>query len=136
MRQRRRETTIERPVCDKALTRYGVPNIKMVHPGGETGWCDRCFFIPGGKPLLIEFKWPGYEPTPRQDYIHEMLRGLGYDVIWCDNEEDALAAIKQRLDAAQVDPPQVSARGREVPAKARSGGAATRPRHGKDKRRT
>lgn len=98
----RRESKIERSTCRRALNDLGVPNMKMIHPGGETGWPDRQFFIPGGKPFLVEFKEIGYEPDPKQTYIHDMLEGLGYDVAWTDNEEDALAAIRARVDAARL----------------------------------
>lgn len=88
-------------MCDKALKRYRVPSIKLEPPGGsETGWPDRMFFIPGGRPFLIEFKEVGYEPEPKQKYLHDMLEGLGYDVAWTDDEEAALAAIKARVQQA------------------------------------
>lgn len=99
----RREGALERRVATKALSRYGVPSLKMEPPSGsETGWPDRCFFIPGGKPFLLEFKEVGYEPEPKQAYIHDMLEGLGYDVAWTDNEEAALAAIEARVQRARA----------------------------------
>lgn len=116
----RRESKVERAVCHKALNDLGVPNVKVIHPGGETGWPDRCFFLPGGKPLYIEFKWPGEEPDAKQVYIHKMLRELGYDVEWHDNEAEALAAIRARLDSARI-----SAQSSPVPAKTRRRRAAT-----------
>jgi hypothetical protein len=98
----RKESKIERDACRRALDEQGVPNIKMIHPGGETGWPDRCFFIPGGKPFLLEFKEVGYKPDKKQAYIHDMLEGLGYDVAWTDNTEDALAAIRARVASARL----------------------------------
>jgi hypothetical protein len=89
---------MERRVRKKALNRYRVPSIKMEPPlGSETGWPDTLFFIPGGKPFLLEFKEVGYEPEPKQARIHDMLEGLGYDVAWTDNEEAALEAIEARV---------------------------------------
>lgn len=98
----RRESKIERNTCRRALEELRVPNMKMIHPGGETGWPDRQFFIPGGRPFLLEFKEVGFVPGPKQEYIHDMLEELGYDVAWTDNEEDALAAIRSRVDAARL----------------------------------
>lgn len=46
---------------------------------------------------MLEIKELGYEPDPKQDYIHRTLRELGYDVDWTDSEEDALAKIKARV---------------------------------------
>jgi len=74
----------------------------MIHPGGQVGWPDRCFFIPGGKPFLVEFKEVGYKPKEIQSYIHDMLEGLGYDVAWTDNEEAALEGISARVEAARL----------------------------------
>ena len=99
----RREKKIEASVCKKALALYGVPNLKLEPPAGsETGWPDRLFFIPGGHPFLLEFKEVGYEPEPKQEYIHGTLEDLGYDVAWTDNEEAALEAIKARVDKARA----------------------------------
>lgn len=94
----RRESALERRVRTKALSRYGVASIKLEPPSGsETGWPDRLFFIPGGRPFLLEFKEPGYAPEKKQEHIHKMLEGLGYDVAWTDDEEAALAAIAARV---------------------------------------
>jgi hypothetical protein len=99
----RRETAIEQRTHTKALKRYGVPSIKLEPPtGSETGWPDRLFFIPGGRPFLLEFKEVGYTPDPKQEYIHDMLEGLGYDVAWTDNEEAALEAIQARVQQGRA----------------------------------
>jgi hypothetical protein len=98
----RKEKRHERSASRKALELYGVPNVKIYVLGGETGWPDRQYFIPGGRSLLIEYKEVGEEPTPKQVYIHDMLKGLGYDVIWCDTEAEALAAIRARVEASRI----------------------------------
>lgn len=59
------------------------------------------FFIPGGRPFLLELKEVGYEPEPKQVYIHDMLEGLGYDVAWTDDEEAALEAIEARVQQSR-----------------------------------
>lgn len=97
------ESKIERDTCGDALRKLRVPNMKLLHTGGETGWPDRCFFIEGGKPLLIEFKRPGEEPEPRQEYIHAILRELGYEVQVHDNKDKALQAIRSaKMEAARL----------------------------------
>lgn len=94
----RRELALEGRVVKKALNSLGVASVKLEPPlGSETGWPDRMFFMPGGKPFLLEFKEVGYTPDPKQIYIHTVLEGLGYDVAWTDEEEAALEAIKERL---------------------------------------
>jgi len=97
----RKEKKHERNCCRRVLHDFGVPNVKLMHPGGETGWPDRQYFIEGGKPFLVEWKEKGYTPELRQEYIHDMLRGLGYDVSWFDNEEEGYQAIRARVEAAR-----------------------------------
>lgn len=97
------ETKVERDTCRDALRKEGVPNMKMLHTGGETGWPDRIFFIAGGRPLIIEFKRPGEKPSPKQQYIHAILRELGYDVQVHENKDTALEAIRTaKLEAARL----------------------------------
>lgn len=83
--------------------KLGVPSLALEPPAGsETGWPDILLFIPGGKPFLLECKWPGYEPEPKQDYIHDILEGLGYDVAWTDSVEAGLEAIATRIQQARA----------------------------------
>ena len=90
------ESKIERDTWTRARDWMGVTSSKLVTPG-ETGWPDRIFWLPVGKPLLIEFKRPGETPRPKQDHIHANLRELGYPVLVCDNVLDALHAIRNAL---------------------------------------
>lgn len=95
------EATIERDACSDALTLLGVRSSKLITPG-DTGWPDHIFWIPGGRPLLIEFKREGEEPRPKQGYIHEVLKGLGYDIETHDTKAGALEAIRRALGAAGI----------------------------------
>lgn len=92
----RKEKKIEKRVCDRALTELGVPNIGLkLLLGGHNGWPDRGFLIGQNRILLVEFKDPEEgEVSLIQDYIHTMLRGLGYDVEIHDNEDEAFQAIR------------------------------------------
>jgi hypothetical protein len=85
------EATIEREVCRRASMELGVPNIKLKD---AAGFPDRLFLVPGGRPLMIEFKAPGAKPRKLQLYIHEQLRKLGYAVEVHDTVAGAVAAIK------------------------------------------
>jgi hypothetical protein len=92
------ESYIERRTCDLALE-LGVDNTKLQK---ATGYPDRIFWIPGGKPLLIEFKRPGEPPSEIQDYVIDLLRKLGYQVEVCDNVNDAIKLIIKALEAALI----------------------------------
>ena len=95
------ERTVERRVCQRALLELGVSNMKLAAQG-QRGWPDRLFLIPGGRPLLIEFKAPGEEPRPDQESCIKILKLLGYDVEVHDDERTALLAIRKALDAARL----------------------------------
>ena len=69
-----REATCENAVVAGAEA-LGVPSIKL-NLKGNRGWPDREFWIPGGRPLLIEFKLPGEEPDPLQAHRHDTLLTL------------------------------------------------------------
>ena len=98
---RREHEEIEKPVQRRALRELLVPciPIKLIE-GSETGWPDGLFLIPGGKPLWIEFKWPGENPDLKQEYMHELLRNLGYEVETHTDVEGALAAIRAACERA------------------------------------
>ena len=72
----RPEAIIEESACARILREFGVQSRKMTTPG-HRGTCDRMFLVPGGRPLLIEFKVPGEKPDPLQVREHELLRRLG-----------------------------------------------------------
>ena len=86
------EAVIERCACERALRELGVRSLKL-NVTGSTGWPDRLFFIPGGRPLFIEFKRPGEEPDPKQRHIHEVLKHNGYEVQVHDTIDGAVQAV-------------------------------------------
>jgi hypothetical protein len=93
------EVTIEEAACQLILTKLDVTGIKL-NIKGTTGWPDRQFFVPGGRPVFIEFKQPGENPRPRQRLIHAFLEYNGYDCHTCDTAEEAYKIIKSALAAA------------------------------------
>ena len=96
-----RESAIERPVRHKALHELKVPSVKL-NLTGQAGWPDVIFWIPGGKPLLIEFKAPGEEANPLQQHNHEILEFLGYKTEVHDDEESALRSIAKAVGASRL----------------------------------
>jgi hypothetical protein len=57
----RPEEKIETKACEIIWLYLGIKGSKLKNLS-DTSWPDRLFWLPGGKPLLIEFKQPGYEP--------------------------------------------------------------------------
>ena len=139
-------THVEEPVVEWALSELGVRSIKL-NLGGNTGWPDRLFFIPGGRPLLIEFKRPGSDLEPRQRLIRAFLKYNDYDYTSCDNQDSAKTAIKHAVDAAiekgwrpnskratkELEAARLSKEGRKVPPGARSSSFVLGPRVRQDK---
>jgi prefoldin subunit 5 len=109
---KRLESSIERRVI-KLAAQIGVLNIKVK----QTGWPDRQFMIPGGKPLFIEFKRPGEVPRPLQLFIHDQLRKLGYQVEVHTDADEALKSITEKLNS--LDASRVSKKRRKVSTRAR-----------------
>lgn len=91
------ESTVEKKVCKYAKDKLGIINIK-VKAAGKRGYPDRMFFIPGGKPLFIEFKKPGEDARPLQKYIHRILGDLGYEVQVHDDFQKAINIIRLTAD--------------------------------------
>jgi hypothetical protein len=98
--RKQREAGIENTANRKARE-LGVTSRKM-NGMGFNSWPDRMYMIPGGKPLFIEFKRPGEEPTPLQEDNHKMLRELGYDIETHTDAEEAFASIKRRLGVEAI----------------------------------
>ncbi len=86
---------VEEPVCRWA-DRNGIMHRKL-NGFGRNGWPDREFYLPGGKPLLIEFKRPGEGLAPLQEKTIAELRKIGYDIEVHDDKDEAIAAIKARM---------------------------------------
>ena len=95
------EASIECRACARVLKELGVRSLKL-NVGGQTGWPDRMFMVPGGRPLFIEFKRPGEEPRPKQQHIHKILRHNRYDIQVYDTVDGAFQAVAAAVAAARV----------------------------------
>ena len=97
----RSESKIEQCACELIKKHLGIKGSKLTVIG-DTAFPDRIFWIPGGKPLLIEFKRPGEAPRPKQLHNHAWLRRLGYDVQVHDNEAQAFQAVVDLVEEKQL----------------------------------
>ena len=59
---------------------------------------DRTFWVPGGRPLVPEFKRPDDkgEPSPAQIWHMKKLREIGYDAPLFSSKEEFLTAMAER----------------------------------------
>ena len=92
------ELTVENCVVAWA-ERYGILHVKL-NLQFRRGWPDRMFLIPGGRPLLIEFKRPGKQLELLQAHVISKLKALNYDVHWTSKAEEAIYLIAARVSAA------------------------------------
>ena len=91
---------LERDVVNAARKYAKSKGVRSVRncfrPGVNVGFPDETFLIPGGRPLIVEFKAPGKKPTPKQRLEIQRLKEEGYDVEVCDS----LESFKTALDRA------------------------------------
>lgn len=121
-----KESEIESKACDLVWEHLGISNSKLTTPG-DTGYPDRIFWIPGGKPLLIEFKRPGENLKPKQTHVHKKLLALGYLIETHNDSLDAFSAVIEAVATTRLPK-----EGREILARARSFCAISRPRPRED----
>jgi hypothetical protein len=92
------ESKLESKVADKSLSDYGICSVKW----GKDGWPDRIFLIPGGQPLIIEFKSVGEKLSDRQKFRIHCLTIWGYKVEVHTTAKLALSSIFRELESAKL----------------------------------
>lgn len=90
--------------CVAWARRNGIRATKLQGPGNRSN-PDYIFWIPGGRPLLIEFKRPGQEPTPLQTHTILLFHDDGYDVEVHDTKESAIEAITKKSIESRLTAP-------------------------------
>lgn len=90
MARKKLEIDIEND-CIDAANELDIPSVKLEKVARS--WPDRCFFLPGGRPLIVEFKRPGVKVRNQQGARLKKLRKLGYRVYVVDNVNFFLALI-------------------------------------------
>jgi hypothetical protein len=89
------KTAVEAPVVRWAR-QNGIRQAKLSTPG-QRGIPDRIFFLPGGRPCLVEFKRKGKKPTKLQAYTLKVLFDLGYNVFLTDDADKAIQYLERSL---------------------------------------
>jgi hypothetical protein len=90
----KRESSLERWACRWARSRKIVVS-KLTDP---TGIVDHVFWLPGGAPLLVEFKRPRGKTEPGrarlQAYYRRKLARQGYKTAKVDTKEQFLELVR------------------------------------------
>ena len=88
----RREPALEAKAVNWARHVKKMVTAKLMKLAGVP---DRVFFIPGGRPLIVEFKAKGEEPEEIQAwYLHKLAQD-GYNVAYVDSWESFLTLMKK-----------------------------------------
>jgi predicted RNA-binding protein Jag len=69
---------------------------------GRRGWPDRMVLWEGANVFFIEFKQPDECARRLQEYIHKILRAMGFEVELHDNTDDALESTKAKIRATAL----------------------------------
>ncbi len=64
----------------KCIEALGCMCLKFESPG-YTGVPDRIVLVPGGTVIFVELKAPGKKERPRQEYVQQQFRELGFIVV-------------------------------------------------------
>lgn len=79
---------------------HGIKYQRMaLQPGASRGFPDMVFLVPGGKPLLVEFKRPGKKPNKFQTHTLDQLKELGYAAFWSDDAAAVIQLLESTLDS-------------------------------------
>src|SRR5580765_6934164 len=90
--RRATEAPFEHKLVRDAARDLGLRSLKLTLRH-DAGWPDRLWLIPGGRPLFMELKAPGKEPSPLQRARLETLEALGYDACWFNDYDSAMEIL-------------------------------------------
>lgn len=85
------EKDIERKL-KKRVEAMGCMCLKFESPG-FTGVPDRMILMPGGRMIFVELKAPGKKERPRQEYVQNQLRALGFLVMGSIDSEEKINEV-------------------------------------------
>jgi len=91
------EKDIERKL-KKRVEAMGCLCLKFESPG-FTGVPDRIILMPGGEVFFAELKAPGKKERPRQTYVQDQLRKLGFIVISSVDGEEGINRVCKMCEA-------------------------------------
>ena len=74
---------------------HGARCLKFVSPG-FSGVPDRMILLPGGNLIFVEMKKPGEKERKRQEYVHGILRKLGFEVFATIDSMERIEVVVDR----------------------------------------
>ena len=88
------ESEVEKKLCKKVKEELHGRAFKFVSPGFN-GVPDRIVLVPMGRIYFVETKAPGKKLRKLQEWVRDLIRGLGFVVLRIDTVEKVEAFIRQ-----------------------------------------
>ena len=88
------ESEVEKKLCKKVKEELHGRAFKFVSPGFN-GVPDRIVLVPMGRIYFVEAKAPGKKLRKRQEWVRDLIQGLGFVVLRIDTIEKVEAFIRQ-----------------------------------------
>lgn len=86
---RRLEKSIEMAFVNWVVNNYPTYKALKLTPEGTNGWADRLVLGPNKYMVFIEFKRPGEEVRPLQQFYHDYLTECDHVIEVCYSVEEA-----------------------------------------------
>ena len=80
------EKDVEQHLRKKVKSELRGMALKFVSPG-FAGVPDRIVLLPGGRVVFVETKAPGKKLRRLQEYVRDLIRGLGFRVLKIDTKD-------------------------------------------------
>jgi hypothetical protein len=92
--QMRLERKIESDAVEQIEGWWGSVYCLKLNVLGRRGWPDRLILAPEGTVMFVEFKRVGEKPRKLQEFCHDILTTLGFEVQVHDDTDEAVEAVK------------------------------------------
>lgn len=94
------EKTVEKELCCRVKNDLGGLALKFVSPG-QNGVPDRIVLLPYGRIYFVETKAPGKKLRKLQGYVCDLIKQLGFEVLWIDTIEKVDAFVRKAKEDGQ-----------------------------------
>lgn len=95
------ESEVEKKLCKRVKDELHGRAFKFVSPG-QNGVPDRIVLIPMGRIYFVETKAPGKKLRRLQEWVANLIRSLGFEVIRIDTLEKVDEFVRKAGDGSGI----------------------------------